>query len=144
MADPLVDPLVEPGVLPLAVEPDAPLLLVSVEPLAPPDAPVDPDAPALVEPPAFTPPLASLGALLIDPLLEPLGGVLTDPPAEPLVPVEPPVPGDAAGLEARACASRLQASKSAWVGLAARATLHAVNRLAAATSAPVDLAALMV
>lgn len=133
--------MVEPGVLPLAVEPDAPLLLVSVEPLAPPDAHVDPDAPALVEPPAFTPPLASSGALLIDPLLEPLGGVLTDPLAEPLVPV---VPGDAAGLEARACASRLQASKSAWVGLAARATLHAVNRPATATSAPADLAVLMV
>jgi hypothetical protein len=47
----------------------------------------------------------------------------------------PDVDGDAAGLDCRDCDSLLHASKSAWVGSAARAVPRDANRPAATISA---------
>jgi hypothetical protein len=80
------------------------------------------------------------GVLGAEPVLgaELLGLVLGDadgdePDALPLAP--PDVEGDAAGLDCRAFASLLQASKSAWVGFAARAVPTETSRPAAVMSA---------
>jgi hypothetical protein len=51
-------------------------------------------------------------------------------PVDGMVPVPVP-PGDAAGLLTRACASRLHASKSAWVGVAAETGPDTASRPAA-------------
>jgi hypothetical protein len=122
------------------------------------------DADPLTFPPADVellalPPVEPLVPLDIEPLVEPDGllltpplvdGLLLIPPDEldPIVPdvLEPalPVPrlGDALGLVlepelelAVACASRLQASKSVCVGVAANAAVHTATIASAVKSA---------
>jgi hypothetical protein len=72
------------------------------------------------------------------------GVVDVDVPAPGVVDVDVPALGEAAGFDARICASRLHASKSAWVGVAARATPHALRRLVTATSAMAYFVSFMV
>jgi hypothetical protein len=132
-AAPVVAPLEPPDALP-------PMLL----PLVPIDAepPVEPDVALSDAPLDMPPPVVMPVVLLVAPL-----PVEVDEPPEMLPPEVPPsvpdvdvpepvLPGEAAGLETFACASRLQASKSAWVGCdCANARPQAETTLAAVTSA---------
>src|SRR2546425_6303322 len=93
--EPDTPPLVDPDA-PVPVEPDTPpLVLAPAEPEAPPLVPVEPEVP---------PPDTDCG------------GTLPVPARGEPMPLPPVPPGEAAGLLARACASLLHASKSAWLG----------------------------